>query len=64
MRAKISPTRNTSPAIDPITIPAIAPPDSPLSELDPPGVDVVVAGVVEVGDEVSLAVGAAVEKVM
>jgi hypothetical protein len=58
IRSKSNPIRSATPAIEPTTIPAIAPPDNPFFEL---------AGVLvpdAEGDDVDVAVGDAVEKVM
>jgi HAMP domain-containing protein len=61
IRRRINAPRITAPATDPTTIPAIAPPDNPLFELE------LVAAVDEVADEleeVADAVGEFVENVM
>jgi hypothetical protein len=58
IRSKSNPIRSATPATEPTTIPAIAPPDNPFFEL---------AGVLvpdAEGDDVDVAVGDAVEKVM
>lgn len=58
IRSKSNPIRSATPATEPTTIPAIVPPDNPFFEL---------AGVLvpdAEGDDVDVAVGDAVEKVM
>lgn len=61
MNRIMSPAIRAAPTTDPMTIPAIAPPDNPLLELDAPAVE-------EAEDdeevEVADAVGELVEKVM
>jgi len=50
--------------MEPITIPAIAPPDNPLWELDAAGVDVADGEIEEVGDEVAELVGKLIKAVI
>lgn len=60
MSRSTSPAMRATPTTDPMTIPAMAPPDNPFFEADAPGVAEAVAEDDEVGD----AVGELVENVM